>query len=712
MSEPLDIKSILNENVSVKKEMSDIEIVSHEAADFPNFTQLRETKVERDNSIDLNDSISIENYEIPCKKIKRDRDGVSAISIGVKKETTELSLSEDGDSIKTPIKEEIIDQFSNEAVSAEDRVIGDKSISSEEKSCMNGESSSKSDDKKTVGDEVSDDVLKDTFRYYSNGETSCPRGKLDDLRVFQVLDECVSSEDDENTGDDTASDISYEEIEAMLEEGLNNSGSKDKPAYKDSNGIRYTEHATLVLEELGHNHFDMLPEGWIQVTHKSGMPVYLHKGSRVCTLSRPYYLGQGSVRKHNVPLNAVPCLQYRRALEEEEVKRQEMKEVSDSLTEGQYLHTAKIETTEENKLSQSVNPFTLQQYCKKLFRFKREQRLHFVSWADRRKYAKQKKNDKEHHRPSFPDGTKLIKFPIQNPDDGPKAKPRGEWIMNPNGKSYICILHEYVQHALKKQPTYEFKALENPSTPYSATVIINHLRYGYGTGTSKKQAKLAAAKASLEILIPEMREKIRSDSKSGKRNGTTNFPDEEETSLSIFDEIRIEDPRVAEFCAKTTEPSPYSILLTCLQRNFGLKDMPINYKVNPLHRQSNEFIMTVGKHTAKVICKNKKEGKQRASQAILQDLHPHISNWGALLRLYGNRSVRNVKEKKQEEQEITMLQSKASLNSPNYSIINKLRSEMKKLHDQQMQIKPIGVFIPPEEIELPSSGTELDKVDF
>nr|AVK59460.1 Pasha-PAb [Nezara viridula] len=527
------------------------------------------------------------------------------------------------------------------------------------------------------------------------------RQQNEDLRVYQVLDECEGSDVDDNVEhhSEVEFDISDNEIEAMLEEGFEK-GVKTKDESngnsQDDSGIRYTENKTSILEELGYNHFEMLPEGWIKIIHKSGMPIYLHKATRVCTFSRPYYLGQGSVRKHNVPLSAIPCLQYRRALDEEETRKKEEGDALNVKSDGpQYLHTAKIETTEENKLSQSLGAFTLQQYCKKLFRFKKEQRLHFVSWADRRRYLKAKKIEKEQHRPSFPDGTKLIKFPIQNPDDDPKAKPRGEWIMNPNGKSYICILHEYVQHALKKQPTYEFKALENPSTPYSATVIINDMKYGYGTGTSKKQAKLAAAKASLEILIPEMREKIRSDNKNGKRSGITNFPDEEETSLSIFDEIRIEDPRVAEFCAKTTEPSPYSILLTCLQRNFGLKEMPIDYKVNPLHRQSNEFIMTVGKHTARIICKNKKEGKQRASQAILQDLHPHITSWGALLRLYGNRSVRNVKEKKQEEQEITMLQSKASLNSPNYSIINKLRSEMNKLYEQQMMVKPIGLFIPP-----------------
>lgn len=54
--------------------------------------------------------------------------------------------------------------------------------------------------------------------------------------------------------------------------------------------------------------------------------------------------------------------------------------------------------------------------------------------------------------------------------------------MNPNGKSFVCILHEYVQHAWKKQPSYEFKELENSATPYSAIVSINNLKYGTGYG--------------------------------------------------------------------------------------------------------------------------------------------------------------------------------------------------------------------------------------
>ena len=48
--------------------------------------------------------------------------------------------------------------------------------------------------------------------------------------------------------------------------------------------------------ERGQNPFDVLPEGWVVVSHKSGMPIYLHKHLRVCSVSRPYFLGPGSVR--------------------------------------------------------------------------------------------------------------------------------------------------------------------------------------------------------------------------------------------------------------------------------------------------------------------------------------------------------------------------------------------------------------------------------
>lgn len=55
--------------------------------------------------------------------------------------------------------------------------------------------------------------------------------------------------------------------------------------------------------------------------------------------------------------------------------------------------------------------------------------------------------------------------------------------------------------------------------------------------------------------------------------------------------------------------------------------------------------------------------------------------------MYGNGSIKSVKEKKQEEQQITTLQSKASANSPNWAILNKLREEMMKLAQDREQSK-------------------------
>lgn len=85
------------------------------------------------------------------------------------------------------------------------------------------------------------------------------------------------------------------------------------------------------------------------------------------------------------------------------------------------------------------------------------------SWSARRKFTRSRKNIKQLQRPTLPDGTKLITCPVVSTDAETSSqnnhKNKKEFIMNPNGKSYVCILHEYVQHALKKQPSYEFKEL-------------------------------------------------------------------------------------------------------------------------------------------------------------------------------------------------------------------------------------------------------------
>lgn len=64
-------------------------------------------------------------------------------------------------------------------------------------------------------------------------------------------------------------------------------------------------------------HKHALPDGWCEVFHTSGFPLYFHKQTRVVTLSRPYFLGSVSVRHHLIPMASIPCL-YMKKLQDEQ----------------------------------------------------------------------------------------------------------------------------------------------------------------------------------------------------------------------------------------------------------------------------------------------------------------------------------------------------------------------------------------------------------
>jgi microprocessor complex subunit DGCR8 len=332
------------------------------------------------------------------------------------------------------------------------------------------------------------------------------------------------------------------------------------------------------------------------------------------------------VRKHNIPISAIPCYAYR-YYSPPEAGQQPLPAPAqscpyssktsfrenaspDSTTDGTVVTQpqpvakspvpsssslpvapapdtnitnifpkVQIESIEETMKDTELTPDQLTNYCKKVFVFKELEVAKFKTWKERRAYFKQsqkKKIEKELiNRPTLPEGTKIITIPaleLSNISgaDGDTAlnqkvvkKTKKKWIINPVGKSTVCLLHEYVQQSLKTQPYYSFTELDNAATPYAATVRINELEYGRGTGSSKKIAKSEAARRTLEMLIPEIKDKLPSLNGDGDGDG----PD-----LSFFDEIRVEDPRVADLCNRTSEPAPYQILVTCLQRNYGLGD--------------------------------------------------------------------------------------------------------------------------------------------
>lgn len=606
----------------------------------------------------------------------------------------------------------------NELPENADGTITDTSQQNSKKMCPYSATTSKGEE--TVNSSAESDYsslsLRTEKENLQNGEGSHSPAKVE--MEFDILDEFEANESEEEGNDsssDSESDIPQEEIEAMLEEGLKANNNSLGVADEDDE-LAHEIKEKVVLKVKGHDHFDLLPEGWIEVTHNSGMPIYLHKASRVCSMSKPYYLGRGSARKHDIPLSAIPCLRYLKEKEKEENQQSNMDE--DGSQDGEdidgkeqilfsdgkeniRLPSAKLQSIQDTKASSSLDPVAVREYCKSRFEFETITVKRFKTWHGRRKHQKL---TKRRGRPSLPDGTKLITCPLppspnKNSTGGNVSK--REFIMNPCGKSPVCILHEYVQHTLRVQPKYVFKELENASNPYGAVVVIDDIEYGCGYGSSKKQAKSAAAKAALEILIP----KIKSYALEGSSC------DDQFQDLEFFDEIRIEDPRVSELCVKAGQLYPYQILLECLRRNYGMGDTQIKFETRNIKHQRNEFTMTVGKHTASVVCKNKRDGKQRASQAILQKLHPHVLTWGSLLRMYGKGSCKTLKEKKEEEQRITELQCKATVNKPNVSILNKLKEEMLKFRQMKEAMKPIGKFIPQEIDFLSTSDSNLNNVE-
>ncbi|XP_043191933.1 microprocessor complex subunit DGCR8-like isoform X2 [Amphibalanus amphitrite] len=671
---------------------------------------------------------------------------------------------------------------------------------------------------------------------------------------YHVLDEAGSG--DGSGAESAASDsdeLDEDELMEMLDADLPEKFKGTRPvrgpgaAEDPDDDSNYEHRDKVVLKVLGRHPVEPLPEDWVQVTHMSGMPIYLHRQSRVVTLSRPYFLGPGSARKHDIPLYSVPCLQYLRELEKEgeqkadadpaptcpvtgnraacpattngEVtganggaaveaaldntatqssetnaageaateSRAESAAVEDSAVEDSAAETdtaaatpaastvpSPSESTQAGEESAaptpaesaapspaespaptpaesaaptpvesaapspaapaaegegaaapgsngvpvgpvpvdgvsmvdpSVTPEEMHKYCARRFQFKTIHLMKFNTWRERRHYLRKKRTQ----RPQMSSKTKLLSFPVR-PSRKSAAVPGTrlrEWVLNPGGKSYVCILHEYLQHVLREQPVYSYSELKNAATPYGATVSLNSVQYGSGYGSSKKQAKSEAAKATLQIFIPNLMEQIEADKTV---QGSAKPAD---MDLSFFDSIRLEDPRVADLCSKAAEPSPFTILLVCLQRNFGLTSNQVACKLHTTKHKQNEFEMTVGKHTARVPCKNKKDGKHLAAQSLLQQLHPHVTSWGSLLRMYGNHSSKSLKVKRQEEQQITLLQSKATVNSPNYAILNKLREEMGKL--QERQVRPIGLLqlsdLHEEEQGRSESGVTLDAVD-
>lgn len=102
------------------------------------------------------------------------------------------------------------------------------------------------------------------------------------------------------------------------------------------------------------------------------------------------------LQKHEIPLSAIPCLNYKKATEEELEKTKNCT--------NQTLPNARIETIKENIESQNLKPEQVKEYCEKLFQFKTIKVMRFKSWSERRQFTKRRKHEKQLQRPTLPDG--------------------------------------------------------------------------------------------------------------------------------------------------------------------------------------------------------------------------------------------------------------------------------------------------------------------
>ncbi|OZC08762.1 hypothetical protein X798_04176 [Onchocerca flexuosa] len=521
----------------------------------------------------------------------------------------------------------------------------------------------------------------------------------------------------------------------------------------------------IVLAYRGTDYFDVLPEGWVEVTHSSGLPIYLHKSTRVCTFSRPYFIGPGSVRHHNVPISAIPCLHQRRVLKEiEEGAAASAAALQNALSESVGVQSGdgaledsavvmarlqapgtKVQTAEDFKERQ-LDAEALHDYAKTVFKFKKIQTYRFNKWAATRNFHRQRKLAEAGRlgknassielsvgRPALPSNVKLITVPALEANLKPQH--RG-FFLNPQGKTSVSVLHEYVQKVLKSTINYHFSETRNSSMPYGCTARLkmnlnnrvlcatsvkeklmllqekqrreqrlqehgeqpdaDFVVLGTGCGNSKKTAKLDAARNALKVLIPDVEfdpEGIAISDKKVKDEAES----DKEDAVALFDMLPIEDSRIFDLSARAGQPSPYLLLQECLKRNAAYGDTEIKVHSVRVKHQRHQFDMDVGKHRVSVICANKREGKQKASQAMLKKLHPNLDTWGSLIRLYGHGTQQKQQEARKSRQSIIKLQGNRTKESsalePNNAILEKLRMEMLKLSKAKQSIETSNVLV-------------------
>uniref|UniRef100_A0AC35TGB4 DRBM domain-containing protein n=1 Tax=Rhabditophanes sp. KR3021 TaxID=114890 RepID=A0AC35TGB4_9BILA len=457
------------------------------------------------------------------------------------------------------------------------------------------------------------------------------------------------------------------------------------------------------------HHRECLPEDWLEVHHDSGFLIYLHRLTRVVTFSRPYVLGENSARHHSPPISAIPCLEHERYLKNRNAEAN---------------INVKVLTTD------FVTPTEIVEYAKSRYEFKVEDVLINPKTIPKGSNVSRKRMRPSDHREkmeeskyadnldSLPSAAQILS--IHCPGTSFKKDKKIE--LNPVGKTTITVLHEFVQRSLRTQIHYTPEELEFVTDTFMYTIYVEKnentdkvlmedkvisekllklqikstdpttkLIIGRGRGKSKKEAKLNAGKAALEIMLPMLIFDERCVCESIEGNEV-----KDDETLTYFNNIKIESPYLERSLEKSGQDSPHAMLLNILKKHPSAGTVALKMKwedeVKPY-----KFSFMFDEIVVSVFCKSRKEGRQLAAQKMIQTMHPEFTSWGDVLRKYGTKMQQINDPDVIEQKELIKIatdvsnefKTKNSHNyEPNFKVLNALREHHLRCYDQ---FKPMMV---------------------
>ena len=393
-----------------------------------------------------------------------------------------------------------------------------------------------------------------------------------------------------------------------------------------------------------------LPEEWVQVWHKSGVPVYYHAPTRVVTWSRPYFLPKSkNARSHFTPIDSIPC----------------MKEWMFGSRDGAKVLEEKCGLKKDPREHQTLSSDKVQVYLKNLWEFE--------------------ENVVENYRKEANEGKRK---PVTNPNIleielpkglGEASKHQNVWRVNLMNKTPVALLDEYAMHHLKVRAEYTFREVTDSVKPFICTVILKGVQYASEGGSSKKLAKQKASESTLKLVCPQVYQKFHEF--INKKYSTFN------KNLKELYEMSVDDDLAMAKLSQAGLPRPFQILKQCLQKRTPLQQKP-EFEVKQLEDNNYFLRLVIGKFEASVECTNKREGKNIISQKILKQMYPSMS-LGALVDLHSN--IEHLKSKTDMPTPAQCKEMSRGLqDKPKTKILEILRTEMLKVSERLKEGKPIS----------------------